>query len=127
MKVAWAARWSTRSRWPVRSLRLANQQLGDGSIIEHSGDARDGTILPLHIAPGRPGLSALSFWQFVRLSPLVGSMSSRLLVALFFVGIGCLLLIAQQSIAYPRIVARNNKGPQLLQTGFRVAKSPSPC
>lgn len=27
-----------------RSLRLANQQLGDGSIIEHSGDARDGTI-----------------------------------------------------------------------------------
>ena len=54
-------------------------------------------------------------------------MSSRLLVAHFFVGIGCLLLIAQESIAYPRILARNNKGPQLLQTGFRVAKSPSPC
>ena len=77
--------------------------------------------------PRSPWPFGTFFLAVVRLSPLVGSMSSRLLVALFFVGIGCLLLIAQQSIAYPRIVARNNKGPQLLQTGFRVAKSPSPC
>jgi hypothetical protein len=44
-------------------------------------------------------------------------------VALFFVGIGCLLLIAQQSIAYPRIVARNKKGQfnQVVDVGKSLA------
>ena len=46
-------------------------------------------------------------------------MSSRLLVAFFSVGIGFLLLIAQQSIAYPCTVLRNNRGPQIASGRFQ--------
>ena len=51
-------------------------------------------------------------------------MSSRARLWLFFFAdFGLVVLTTQQSIAYPRTVARNNRGPQLLQAGFSAAQT----
>ena len=50
-----------------RGLRLADEQLGDGSIIEHSGDARTGTIYRF-ISPRSPWPFGTFFLAVVRLS-----------------------------------------------------------
>jgi hypothetical protein len=50
-----------------RSLRLADEQLGDGSIIEHKGDARTGTIYRF-VSPRSPWPFGTFFLAVVRWS-----------------------------------------------------------